>query len=235
LNTKSLFYIPLMLMMPLLVEAGTVWNVGTPANAYSLPPTTKPTPYFGSVLVNFDSLTACGTFPPSGCTNVSGNTYANDVTITSGDGLYVIPYSSQSAPNELYDNSSDGSANLTISLSYGANAVGVGVADSDDPDGTGDPVNIFLQALNVNGNPLGAADEVTLPETGSNPGNGYFYVTDTTDDIYGIQITQPVGDTGVYSGLAIDDVQAAPEPSTWLLLIGGGLAMIGGSRLRKKA
>jgi hypothetical protein len=112
--------------------------------------------------------------------------------------------------------------------------VGVGIADSDDPDGTGDPVTIALQALDVNGNPLGGVDDVTLPETGSNPGNGYFYVTDTTDDIYGIQITQPVGNVN-FSGLAIDDVQAAPEPSTWLLLTGGGLVIIGSSRLRKKA
>jgi hypothetical protein len=86
LNTKSLCYIPLMLMMPLLVKAGPVWNVGTPANAYSLPPTTKPTPYFGSVLVNFDSLPSCFSFPPSGCTNYSGTTFSNDVTITSADG-----------------------------------------------------------------------------------------------------------------------------------------------------
>lgn len=228
-----------MLMMPLLVKAGPVWSIGTPANAYSLPPITKPTPYFGSVLVNFDSLTACGTFPipATGCTNVSGNTYANDVTITSADGLYVIPYSSQSAPNELYDNGAGGTANTTISLAAGADQVGVGIADSD-VDANASPVNIFLQALDVNGNPLGAADEVTLPETGSNPGNGYFYVADTTDDIYGIQITQSVSNPDLYSGLAIDDVQAAPEPSTWLLMIGGGLAMmatIGSSRLRKKA
>jgi hypothetical protein len=237
MNIKQVFYIPAMLLMPLLAEAGPVWNVGTPADAYSLPPTTKPTPFYGSGIVNFDSLTACATFPipATGCTNYSGTAFSNDVTITSADGLYVIPFSTQSAPNDLFDNSADGSANLTITLAGGASAVGVGIEDSDDPDGTGDPVDIFLQALNASGGNLGAVEEITLPETGSNPGNGYFYVTDTTPDIYGIKITQPVGDAGVYSGLAIDDVQATPEPSTFLLLIGGGLAMIGSTRLRKKA
>jgi hypothetical protein len=236
LNIKSLCYIPLMLMMPLLVKAGPVWNVGTPANAYTLPPTTTPTPYFGAVFVNFDSLSACGTFPipATGCTNVSGTTYSNDVTISSPDGLYVIPYSAQSAPNELFDNGTGGSANITISLASGSNKVGVGIADSD-VDAGNNPVDIFLQALNSIGGDLGAADEITLPETGSNPGNGYFYVTDTTDDIYGIVITQPVSNPALYSGLAIDDVQAAPEPSSWLMMIGGGLTMIGSTRLRKRA
>jgi hypothetical protein len=235
LTIKPLIYIPVMLMMPLLAEAATIWNVGTPANAFTLPPATKPTPDFGSI-VNFDSLTACATFPipATGCTNVSGDTYLSDVTISSLDGLYVIPFSSQSAPNELYDNGAGGSANLTISLAGAVNAMGVGIADSD-ADASGSPVNIFLQALNSTGGNLGAVDEITLPETGSNPGNGFFYVTDTTSEIFGIRITQSVGNPSLFSGLAIDDVAVAPEPSTFLLLIGGGLAMIGSSRLRKRA
>lgn len=236
MNIKPLLYVPLILMAPLLVEAGPIWNVGTPANAYSLPPTTKPLPNLGGLLINFDSLAACATFPiPStGCTNVSGNDFGGDVTISSADGVYVIPFSAQSAPNELYDNGTGGTADTIISVSEGATAIGVGIGDSD-VDGSGDPVDIFLQALNSTGGDLGAADEITLPETGSNPGNGYFYVTDTTPDIYGIQITQPVSNPSLYSGLAIDDVQVSPEPSTFLLLIGGGLAMIGSSRLRGKA
>ena len=164
----------------------------------------------------------------------SGTTYSGDVTITSPDGLYVIPDSSQSAPNELYDNGAGGTANLTITLNQGASAVGVGIADSD-VDASGDPVDIFLQALNSTGGDLGAPQLETITEIGSNPGNGYFYVTDTTPDIYGIQITQSVSNPALYSGLAIDDVQAAPEPSTFLLLIGGGLALVGSFRLRKRA
>ena len=235
MTIKPLLYVPLMLMMPLLTQATPIWNVGTPANAYSLPPTTKPTPNLGG-LVNFDSLAACATFPipATGCTNVSGNTYSSEVTISSGDGLYVIPYSAQSAPNELYDNGIGGTANLTISLAGGASAMGVGIADSDE-DINGNPVNIFLQALGAGGVNLGVADEITISETNSNPGNGYLYVTDTTPDIYGIQITQSVSNPSLYSGLAIDDVAATPEPSTFLLLIGGGLAMVGSSRLRRKA
>jgi hypothetical protein len=236
LNIKPLLYVPVILMMPLLAEAGPIWNVGTPANAYSLPPTTMPSPNLGGLLINFDSLAACQTFPiPStGCTDLSGNNFGGDVTISSTDGLYVIPYSSQSAPNELYDNGTGGTADTIISVTQGAAAIGVGIADSD-ADGSGNPVTIVLQALNSSGGDLGAAAQVTLPETGSNPGNGYFYVTDSSPDIYGIQITQSVSNPSLYSGLAIDDVQVSPEPSTLPLLIGGGLAMIGSSRLRRKA
>jgi hypothetical protein len=234
MNIKPLFYIPAMLMMPLFAEASPMWFTGTPSNAYTLPPTTKPTPNLGGPLINFDGLPSCFSFPPSGCTNYSGTTFSGDVTITSPDGLYAIYGSSQSSPNMMYDNSDDGSADITISLNQGASAVGVGIADSDI-QANGNPVVIYLQALNSLGVGFGPVDDVTLPETGSNPGNGYFYVEDATNDIYGISISQPVGDTGVYFGLAIDDVQASPEPSTLMLLIGGGLAMIGSTRLRKKA
>ncbi len=76
--------------------------------------------------------------------------------------------------------------------------MGVGIADSD-ADANSNPVNIFLQALNSTGGDLGAAEEINITEVGSNPGNGYFYVTDTTDDVYGIQITQSVSNPSLYS------------------------------------
>jgi hypothetical protein len=222
LNTKSLFYIPLMLMMPLIVHAGPVWSSGTPADGYGVPlATTTPTPLLGGVLLNFDSLTAFTSY----------STYTSQgVSISSPDGLVVYPYSSQSDPNELFDNSAAGSANISVETTTGNYAFGVGIADSD-------PVTITLQALGAGDVPYGPADVVTIPETGDNPGNGYYYVEDASaDDIYGFTITQSLSNAN-YSGLAIDDVQAsaAPEPSTWLLLIGGGFAMIGSARLRKKA
>jgi hypothetical protein len=142
---------------------------------------------------------------------VSGNSFSG-ITITSPDGLYAIPYSTQSGLNELFDNSPDGSANITISYVPGTAAIGVGIADGDT-DGSGDPVSIGLQALNSTGGDLGSAFTVTIPETSLNPGNGYFVVEDTTPDIYGLQITTAA--TG-QSGLSIDDVQVAPEPSTLL-------------------
>jgi len=232
LTFKPLFYIPLMLLTPLLIQAGPVLITGTPADDSSLP-NTPASPKIGG-LINFDSLPSCGVFPPdSTCTNYSGTTFAGGVTISSPDGLYAIPYSAQTPPNELFDNSADGSANISIGLAGGAGAIGVGIADSDT-DVNGDPVDIFLQALNSTDGDLGSAFEVTLPETGGNPGNGYFVIADTTPDIYGLRITQPVGSAGNYSGLAIDDVQVSPEPSTFLLLI-GGVAMLGSYRLRKRA
>jgi hypothetical protein len=231
LNIKPLLYIPLMLAMPLLVQAGPIWSTGTPADD-SMLPNTPAVPNLGGALINFDSLPSCPTFPPSGCTNYSGDTFSG-ITISSPDGLYAIPYSAQTAPNELFDNSTDslgnlnGLANITVETSGGESAFGVGIADSD-------PVTITLQALGAGYVAFGPANTVTITETGSNPGNGYFVVKDTTPDIYGftIKIASSFASPS-NSGLAIDDVQASPEPSTFLL-IGGALAVIGISRLRKR-
>jgi hypothetical protein len=222
-----LYIIPLALLTPLVTQAGPIWSTGTPADD-STSPNTPDSPQLGGVLINFDSLPSCQTFPPSGCTNYSGNTFAGGVNISSPDGLYAIPYSPLTAPNELYDNSAGGSASITVETAMGQNAFGVGIIDSD-------PVTITLQALGAGDVAFGAADVITIPETGGNPGAGYYYVTDTSADIYGFTITQSLSSPGNYSGLAIDDIQAhAPEPSTFLLLIGGA-AMLGASRLRKRA
>jgi hypothetical protein len=221
-----------MLLMPLLVQAGPVLITGTPADDSTLP-NTAASPKLGGVLINFDSLASCPSFPPSGCTNYSGTAFTGGVAISSSDGLYAIPYSAQTSPNELYDNSAAGSANISI-VTPGTTAVGAGISDSDITAG-GAPVTIFLQALNSGGAGFGTLFSVTLPETGGNPGNGYFVIQDTSFDIYGLRISQPAGDAN-YSGLAIDDVQVAPapEPSTFLLLIGGA-AIVGSCRMRRRA
>jgi len=145
----------------------------------------------------------------------------------------VYPYSTESGPNELFDNSVDGSADIDIDYAPGATAIGVGIADSDITAG-GSPVTIYLQALNSSGAGFGTLFSVTLPETDPNPGNGYFVIEDTTPDIYGVQITQPVGNSALYSGLAIDDVQVAPEPSSFVLLTAAA-ALFGAFRMRQRA
>jgi len=198
------------------MQAGPVLITGTPADAYTLP-NTGASPNLHGILVNFDNLTPFATYS----TYTSGG-----VSISSPDGLMVLPYSSQSAPNELFDDSAAGSANLTIGLTQGATAIGVGIADSD-------AVTITLQALNSGGTAFGPAFNLTIPETGANPGNGYYVVEDTTADIYGLRITQPLSNAN-YSGLAIDDVQVAPEPST-LMLLAAGAAVFGARRLRGRA
>jgi hypothetical protein len=224
LTIRPLLHIPLFLMMPLLMQAGPVWFTGTPADDSSLP-NTPASPNLGGVLINFDSLASCPTFPVSGCTDYSGTTFSG-VTISSPDGLFAIPFSAQTSPNELFDNSAEGSANITVTTSGGQYGFGVGIADSD-------PVTIMLQALGAGGVALGAPDVVTIPEIGGNPGNGYYYVEDTVSDLYGFTITQSASDP-TFSGLAIDDVQAVtPEPSTFLLLSAG--AAILASRRRKRA
>jgi hypothetical protein len=208
-----------LLLMPLLAQADSL-VVGTPGDVF-LPTPTGPSPNLGGTLLTFSNLSPFSTFNPS--------TYASQgITISSLDGLIVLPYSTQTnPPNELFDNSPNGTANITISLTSGVNAIGVGIADSDSP------VNIMLQALGAGGSSLGSPFAVTIPEITVNPGNGYLVVEDTTADIRGLQITEIVGSAN-YSGLAIADVQVAPEPSSWVLLA-GGLAMIGFYRLLKRA
>ena len=216
MNIKPLLYRSLLLLTPTLVQAGPVLITGTPADDYTLP-NTSVSPNLHGILVNFDNLMPFATYS----TYTSG-----EVSISSPDGLEVLPYSSQSVPNELFDDSAAGSANLTIGLTQGATAVGVGIADSD-------AVTITLQALNSGGTAFGPVFNLTIPETGANPGNGYYVVEDTTADIFGLRITQPLSSAN-YSGLAIDDVQVAPEPSTFMLLAAGA-AIFGARRLRRRA
>ena len=196
----------LLLVSPI-VEANPILILGTPTNATG--GGTRPSPALGGALVNFDGLTPFSTF----------SSYSNQgVTISSPDGFMVLPFSTESAPNELFDNSSFGSANININLATGSYGVGVGIADSDSP------VTILLQALNSMGLPFGSAFSITIPE--SNPdtaGNGYFVLEDNIADIYGLNIT---ASTTNQSGLAIDDIQVTPEPSTIVLMLSGILFIV---------
>jgi hypothetical protein len=220
--------LPLLALLGGTASATTI-AIGTPADAYLATPSTV-SPRFGS-LINFDSLTPLSTLAP-------GQFSAQGVTsIASPDGLVVYPYSSQSAPNEVFDSSADGSANISIKLAAGANQVGIGIADSDITAG-GSPVTIILQALSSTGVGFGAVFDETITEVGPNPGNGYFVISDTSNDIYGLSILQPIGDAALFSGLAIDDLQFAagtpvPEPAT-VALFGTGLALVGFIRSRKR-
>jgi hypothetical protein len=221
---KAKFFIFASILTVVSANASPTLATGTPGNSYNSPPTGV-SPRFGT-LFDFDALTPMSTFNPA--------TYAaQGVNISSPDGLVVYPYSTQSGPNELFDNSANGSANISIKT-FGTEEIGVGIADSDITAG-GVPVTVYLQALNASGVGFGSLFTVTLPVDGSNPGNGYFMISDTSYDIYGLQITQPVGSVN-YSGLAIDDLQVAPtpEPSTFALL--GTLSLLAGAaRLRRRS
>jgi hypothetical protein len=210
-----------LLLMSTLAHASPLLIVGTPADSMLSKPT-QASPNLGGSLINFDTLTPFSTFVPT-------TFAAQGVTISSPDGLIVDPFSTQSGPNELFDNSSGGTANINIVLTSGVSAIGIGIADSD-------PVSITLQALAQNGANLGSPFSVPLSTTESavNTGNGYYVVEDNTSDIFGLRITQSTANAAQFSGLAIDDLQASPEPSSVLLLLAGG-AVLGSFRLRKRA
>jgi hypothetical protein len=210
-----------LLLISALAQASPLLIVGTPGDAMLSKPT-APSPALGN-LINFDSLTAFTAFAPL--------TFASQgVTISSPDGLVVLPFSTQSGPNELFDDSSDGSADITIDLDLGVTAIGIGIADSD-------PVSITLQALAANGSDLGAAFTIPLSTTENavNTGNGYYVLEDNTSDIFGLKITQTEGNAADFSGLAIDDLQTTPEPSGSLLLALGAAMILVSFRLRKRA
>jgi hypothetical protein len=238
LKIKPLLYTSLILLMPLLAKADNITLItGTPGDDLLATPT-GPSPNLDGTLITFAGLPD---FTPTYTT--TDPLVTDGATFSSPDGLTVEPFSTQSNPNFLVDDSTDGSAFITIGLSTGTGAIGVGIADSDDtctvspgscPGNTVAPVTILLQALGASGD-LGPAFEVTIPENTVNPGNGYFVVNDSTGaGILGLEIIAPQTDE---SGLAIADVQVSPtpEPSSIAFLLGGIMAIVGFSRLRKKA
>lgn len=189
---------------------------GTPGDALLSTPT-GPSPNLNGVLIDFSTLTPGDSF---------SSYTSNNITISSPDGLAVLPYSTQTAnPNELYDTSSDGSADILIST-FATNAIGVGIADSD-------PEPIELEALGFGGADLGSFP-VMIPENTANPGNGYYVIEDSSPDLYGLEIIQSVGSPD-FSGLAISDVQAAPEPATFPLMAGALVAMAAFAWRRRKS
>ncbi len=206
------------LLAATVAHAVPVLTVGVPGDSLLSTPT-RPSPSLGtSTLLTFDALVPYASY----------STYSSGgVSISSPDGLVVYPFSTQSGPNELYDNSALGSASILITSATAVAEIGVGIADSD-------AVNVVFQAIGAGGVNLGPAFFESLASTESliNTGNGYYIVGDGTADIFGLRITQALSSVN-YSGLAIDDVQLAaaplaaavvtPEPSS-LLLLSEGLA-----------
>jgi hypothetical protein len=225
------------LLLTFAAQGSPVLIVGTPADSLNSPPT-KPSPNLGGTLINFDSLTTSAQCDSTaiGCPTFTPSTFASQgvTSISSPDGLLVYPFSTQSGPNELFDDSTNGTANITITLAHGTSGIGIGIADSDwevTPS-----LTVTIQPLNSMGGDLGPAFVENLESTESqiNSGNGYYVVENTTADIFGLQITQPVGNATEFSGLAIDDLQLAPEPSSFLLLA-AGVVVLGSLRLLKRA
>lgn len=222
----------LLLLSPAAVFSSPILITGTPGdNSASTP--YGPSPNLGELYLNFSDLTPFS----------SSNSFTEEgVTISSPDGLTVYPFSTQNPatpPNELFDNGSDGTANLTISTSFATNFIGVGITDSDtDPPVTSVPpavpIVIELQALGVGGTDLGSPFYIQIPPDSIGNSDGYFVVEDSTKDMYGLTITQPLGNAD-FSGLAITDVQAAPEPASIPVMAAAIAAMVGLALRRRKA
>ncbi len=252
LDIKPLLYTSLMLTMPLLAEAGTVQIVQGTAGDNTFLPATSPSPGFSNVInfANLDSQitslssTAQADCVDSGvqCPTFNSTQYASQgVTISSPDGLVIFPFSDQTAGGiELFDpgatdsstclstGTCDGTANITIGLAGGVDDLAVGLSDFDDP------VSLTINVLGAGNTVLESMDVSTdIEAAAQSTGQTYFVAEDTAPGIYGLQITQSTQTDG--SGLALAEVELTPEPSTVLLMIGGGLALIGSTRLRKKA
>ncbi len=219
MTKTDLFLLTSLLSITATVSAAPVLGVGTPANSYLSVPSGV-SPRFGT-LISFDELT------PNTFLNPAQYASLGVASINSPDALIVLPYSTQSGPNEIFDSSVNGTADISVRLISGVGAVSVGIADSD-------PVTITMQALNSTGNTFGTAFTINVATTGdpNNPGNGYYLLTDSSPDIYGFVLMQTVGN-GSYSGLAIDDLQIAPEPAGIALLALGGV-VVATLKLRRK-
>lgn len=203
-------------------NASPTLEIGTPGNSILATPT-GPTPNLGGTFINFDDLTPGA--------SVDATHYAGQgvSAISSPGGLTAIPFSTQSSPNELFDGSPNGTANITIDLAHGASSIGIGIADSD-------PFAVTLQALAADGTVLGSPFTVTIPDSGINSGNGYFVISDPSNDIFGLLIAQNSSSVN-NSGLAIDDLQfssSAPEPASYALF-GTGAALLALFGRRKRA
>lgn len=208
-----------MLACSLFANASPTLITGTPGNSQLATPT-GPSLNFGAI-INFDSLT------PNTALNPAQFAAQGVTSISSPDGLTVVPYSTQSFPNEVFDNGAGGVADISIKLATGTNEIGIGIADSD-------PVSITLQALGLNGAALGSAFSVTVPTNTINPYNGYYAISDTGYLIGGLQILQTSANAN-YSGLAIDDLQVAPTPEpASFVLAGAGLLAGAFMRFRRK-
>jgi hypothetical protein len=223
---KCLLVANLLFSISVAVSAAPILSIGTPADSYLATPSGV-SPRFGT-LINFDGLT------PNAALNPTQYFSQGVASISSPDSLTVLPYSTQSAPNEIFDKSTNGTADITVRLTSGAGTIGVGIADSD-------PVTITLQALNSAGSVFGTAFSINIANTGvpNNPGNGYYILTDSSADIYGFRLTQTTGNAN-YSGLAVDDIQFAdlqsvPEPASTALLPIAGALLFAAKGLRKRA
>ena len=238
MKLKLLLGSSIFLMSALAVQADTL-TVGTPGdNELTTPAVPSPT-LTGGANINFSNITLSATCEMTftGCpTFTTSSPYSFEgVTISSPDDLTAYDLSIQGSatnPVELFDDSSDGSADITISLAGGVGAIAVGIADSD-PNET-----IDLQALNSMGDPFGTIFSIPIADlnTSFHPadtaGNGYFVVSDTSPDIYGLEITAGSTDG---SGLALTNVETTPEPASLPILFGSIAAILGFARLRKRA
>jgi hypothetical protein len=187
----------------------TTLTVATPNDADN---GTTLSPKFG-ILINFDNQTPFSTLASNAYASAGVQSIAST---QSSNPLTVYPFSSQSAPN--YVSTANFGGGMTVTLTNLTNIIGIGVSESD-----GSPLS--LSALGATGNTLGTFN-VTVPSGGNTPFNAYYILQDPTNDIKSLQL--------IAGGqFAVDDIQFAPEPVSFLLG-GAGLLLLGLVNLRRR-
>ena len=206
-----------LLVFPWLASASPTLISGTP-NYFGA----GLTPAFGH-LINFDDLATevgnAGGFWQLPAVQYAPQGVASITNSPSATPLYAALFSQQSGPVYLTTGPNDKYAgDITIKLSSLVNAIGIGVSsDNSTP--------VILKALGATGNVL-ASFTVTTSSMSSTPANGYWAIRDSSSDLKGIEIISA-------KNLGIDDLQFAPEPSGFSMLVAGA-ALAGLALLRRK-
>jgi hypothetical protein len=204
-----------------ILHAAPLLTVGVPAHTAAGIP--LPSPLLAGRYVRFDSEPAGLTINPGTVYRI-GYSGITDASVTSTDQLVIRPTSTQSAPNELFANSGNGTADITINPDNNVSAIAFGIADPD-------PVNLTVNVVTTSGIVPFQID-LRSTEDPTNPGNGYYEFQDNVKDILAVEILQTTAAPS-FAGLAIDDVQYAPEPGALGLLLFAGAMFVGKWRRSK--
>jgi hypothetical protein len=181
--------------------------------------------WWGNGTITWDSTQDANGDPNSGSAYITAN--------TTGQNTYTIARSFGGGP---YDNSTPVNLTLFTNLQFW---IKWDSANSSMPlslfNSSGDRLDVFIHPrTNWSGDNLVRLAQVTIPEQAS---NSWVRIDVPIDpQLSGIEEAtglvfkrwDPSANTGLTMAFWIDNIQlqAVPEPSSWALLVGGGLAMV---------